>query len=100
MPKAITKQEITTLQEGPAALQLIDIRTPEEFERQHVPGSVNIPSDQLDGAATALDRSTTLVCICNKGHERSQRAAELLNNKGFEQAYYLEGGVADWFTAQ
>jgi 3-mercaptopyruvate sulfurtransferase SseA len=40
----------------------------------------------------------TIICICNHGKERSQKAAEMLYAAGFENTYYLTGGVAGWIN--
>ncbi|MBV9961798.1 MAG: chromate efflux transporter [Parafilimonas sp.] len=39
-----------------------------------------------------------IVCICNHGKERSQKAAALLSDNGFINTYYLLGGVTGWLA--
>ena len=46
--------------------QLVDVLGAEEFERDHLPGAINIPLKQLDGAAAAdLDRKRPVLVYCN-----------------------------------
>ena len=96
MTQLISKEKIEALQSGNIEIKLIDIRTVPEFEKIHVPGSVNIPAETLQNHIPFLPDDVTIVCICNKGHERSQNAAALLFDAGFSNAFYLEGGVLGW----
>ena len=46
--------------------QLVDVLGAEEFERDHLPGAINIPLKQLDGGAVAdLDRKRPVLVYCN-----------------------------------
>ena len=62
----------------------------------HVPGAVNIPAETLAGTNIKLAANDTIVCICNKGQERSQHAAETIAAMGFAHVYYLEDGTFGW----
>ncbi len=99
MRNAITKKQIEELQNKQVALKLVDIRSPQEYETLHVPDLINIPSEGLNNRLNEFTRDNTIVCICNHGKERSQQAAELLYNAGFENTFYLEAGTAGWYEA-
>jgi rhodanese-related sulfurtransferase len=75
---------------------LIDIRSAPEHEKLHIPGTTNIPSDNLPERFSEFNKEETIVCVCNHGKERSQQAADLLYNAGFKNTFYLEGGTAAW----
>jgi rhodanese-related sulfurtransferase len=95
MQKAITKQQV---QEIPVdKIKLIDIRSLEEYQRLHIPGVVNIPSENLAGQLAELNKEDTIVCVCNYGKERSQQAAGFLFDAGFKNTFYLQGGTAGWY---
>jgi len=96
MPQAITKKQIEEFRIQNIPIHLIDIRTPEEYSRQHIPGTENIPVQELTNQLSKFHSSNMIVCICNHGRERSQGAAEILATSGFENAYYLAGGVWGW----
>lgn len=81
-----------------AKLKLIDIRSTDEYNKMHIPAAENIPVELLADASALFTKDDLIVCVCNKGHERSQSAAELLVNAGFENTYYLEGGTVGWFA--
>lgn len=76
---------------------LLDVRTDEEFNQGHIPGSRHIPVDQLESRAIELDevKEKKILCICRSGH-RSVLAAECLFDQGFSQLYNLAGGLLEW----
>lgn len=96
MQQPITRQRIEELQRQKNPVVLIDIRTPEEYENGHVPGAVNIPAETIVGNTSNLAVNDTIVCICNKGYERSQNAAETFTAMGFTRVFYLKEGTAGW----
>ena len=79
-------------------LQLIDVRTPEEFRSGHLPGARNLPLDGLDAGAKTLDPNRPLIAYCRGGH-RSSMALKILAAKGFTQAKHMEGGISAWSAA-
>jgi rhodanese-related sulfurtransferase len=97
MANPISKDEVQQKQSEKKIVKLVDIRTAAEYEKQHVTGSIHIPTEQLSNAFSSFDKNDTIVCICNYGKERGQQAAELLHNAGFENTYYLKGGAAEWY---
>lgn len=98
MKQPITKQKIEEIYGESRTVKLVDIRSAAEFEKMHVPGAVNIPAETLENSLSQFAAGDTIICICNKGHERSQSAAEFLFNNGFENTFYLEGGTIGWFA--
>jgi rhodanese-related sulfurtransferase len=94
MTEAITKQQLQERQY--AGARMIDIRTKDEYEKLHIPGDINIPTENLAKESIVFNKEDTIVCICNYGKERSQQAAELLDNAGFKHARYLQGGTMGW----
>jgi len=67
------------MQEG---AQLVDVRTAAEFAGGHVPGSVNIPLDEIGPRATELDPQQWVVVFCASG-TRSALARRKLKGLGF-----------------
>lgn len=65
-----------------AGAQVVDVRTPAEFAQGHVPGSVNIPLDQLPLRAGELDPRQPVLLCCASG-ARSGMAKQLLDRQGF-----------------
>jgi rhodanese-related sulfurtransferase len=98
--KAISLTELKNLLvANTAALKIIDIRSSEEYDKLHIPVAENITVEELEYSLPSFSKDDTIVCVCNKGHERSQNAAEFFYNNGFENTFYLEGGTLGWFNA-
>lgn len=81
-----------------AAMQLVDVREPEEWNAGHLPGSVLIPMRELGGRRDELDRSRPIITVCRSGR-RSLYSAEELLAAGFPDVRSLAGGVIAWVEA-
>ena len=83
-------------------IQLIDVRTPEEFEAGHIPKATNInvlnPED-FQSQVECLDPEKPVYLYCKLGG-RSKRAAKELEQIGFTQLYDLRGGYLLWKSFQ
>ena len=78
-------------------IQLIDVRTPEEYEQHKIEGAqlINIyDSDFEEIIDTTLDVSIPVGVYCHSGI-RSISAAKILAKKGFT-VYNLRGGMIFW----
>jgi rhodanese-related sulfurtransferase len=81
-------------------VQLLDVRTPEEFSEGHIAGARLVDvndSTFVEQAMGILDKQRPVAVYCRSGR-RSARAASLLANKGF-QVTNLDGGVLAWGDA-
>ena len=76
--------------------ELIDVRTPEEWERASIRGA-RLIDHELEQEILAMDRATPLVFQCHHGM-RSLQAAEQFVRKGFRYVYNLQGGIDGWST--
>ena len=82
-------------------VQLIDVRTPEEYEQGHIVGAMNIDwkSDSfVDDATSMLDKSKTVAVYCRVGH-RSHEAGKKLYKMGYTHIVELQGGFEAWKAA-
>ncbi|HRH60981.1 MAG TPA: rhodanese-like domain-containing protein [Chitinophagaceae bacterium] len=97
--KAISLSDVKKLlASGSNSFKLIDIRSPEKYSKLHIPAAENIPAEELLNKLTSFSKDNTIICVCNKGHQRSQNAAAFLVSNGFENSFYLEGGTLGWFA--
>ncbi|MDR3683623.1 MAG: rhodanese-like domain-containing protein [Geothrix sp.] len=69
-----------------AGAQLVDVRTPAEFAQGNVPGSVNIPLDQLLARMGEIDRTRPVLLFCASGG-RSGMAKQVLDREGYAQTH-------------
>jgi CRP-like cAMP-binding protein len=70
---------------------LIDLRSPDEFNKYHLDNSINIPFFSLRMHLNTLDRKQPCILVCEDG-KISEAAAFLLLRKKFD-AWILEGGL-------
>lgn len=72
---------------------LLDVRTPQEYQSGHIPGSVNAPLQTLGGEdMLPADRDTRLFVYCHSG-ARSSQAVRLLTRMGYANTKNI-GGIA------
>lgn len=76
-------------------VQLIDVRSKDEFIEFHLTNAANIPLDELHKGIKQFDKKTKIVIVCFKGAERSQKGAILASKIGYE-ATWLCGGINEW----
>lgn len=72
-------------------VQLLNVRQPQEYEREHLPGAKLIPLKQLPEESASLDKGKPLLVYCATGG-RSRAAAHLLEGQGFTEVYNVTGG--------
>ncbi len=79
---------------------ILDVRTPDEFKKGHVPGALNINVDDpsFDKRVSELDKSKTYLVHCASG-VRSARAARKLALMGFDRLYDFSPGFRGWKEA-
>jgi len=78
-------------------MQLVDVRTPKEYENGHIPNAQNI--DFLDAKFEAniqrLNTSKPVIIYCQRGSRSAKCASKLIAN-GFVKVYDLDGGFVQW----
>jgi len=79
---------------------VVDLSSTSEFEKGHIPGSRNVQPSQFDPENKQLANAKALpvVAVCRTG-QASAAAAKRLKQAGFEQVYWLDGGIAAWQQA-
>jgi rhodanese-related sulfurtransferase len=74
--------------------QLVDVRTPAEYDTSRIKDAIHVPLDELQAAASNLDRDRPVVFYCRTG-ERSALAVDAFRASGWD-AYGLAGGLVAW----
>jgi thioredoxin len=77
--------------------QLVDIRTPDEFNKGFLEGAVNIDwrSDDFEKNIQKLDKDKPVLLYCLSDN-RSGKAAKKMRAMGFKEVYDLKGGIISW----
>ena len=73
-----------------AGVTVVDVRTPEEFAKGHVPGALNIPYDEIGARVKEIGPPTTPVLLYCYSGGRAEAAAHTLAEKGFSRLYNME----------
>ena len=98
--KDLTVNEFETMLTQDPTVQLVDVRTPEEFAENHLPGALNIDwrgEGFAEKAKAQLDSERPVLVYCRSGR-RSAEAAATLDGIGFK-TYNMKGGIMAWTSA-
>ena len=99
---AISPQALAQLYSSGQGIDLIDVRTPAEFQQVHVEFARNVPLSDLDPDQIVRARNGSanepLYVICQAGG-RGQQACERFAKAGFPNVINIEGGTAACETA-
>lgn len=81
----------------PENVQLIDVRTPGEYQRAHLKNAININmyGKNFLPELNKLDKNREVYIYCQVG-SRSRNAAKIFQQQGFTKIYDLEGGISYW----
>lgn len=75
---------------------VLDTRTPEAFDEEHIPQAINIPTEELEKRFSELPKSKEVVPYCwTITCHLATRAALLLARKGY-RVHELAGGIGMW----
>ena len=83
---------------GEKDVVLIDIREPDEYAREHIPGARSVPLSALDAHSFNRDRDKTVVFQCKSGNRTATNAGRLVATP-CRNAYALAGGLDAWKAA-
>lgn len=94
--KVVSPEEMQSLLELDD-VQLVDVRTPKEYETGFISDAQNIDfhSPTFDDDIKNLDKNRPVILYCEAGG-RSAKCAEKLAEAGFIKIYDLEGGISKW----
>lgn len=63
--------------------QVVDVRSPGEYQRMHIAGAVNIPMDEIRNRLDELNKELPVYVHCQTG-QRSYNVAMMLQSNGFD----------------
>ncbi|MDX1350905.1 MAG: rhodanese-like domain-containing protein [Putridiphycobacter sp.] len=94
--KDVTGDEFKGLM-GEHNYQLIDVRTPEEFNSGNIEGARNLDflGENFENEIQTLDKNKPVLVYCQAGG-RSSKAMKVLVENGFTEVYNLLGGYGQW----
>ena len=91
----ITAEEAKTMIDN-GGVTIVDVRRPDEYAAQHIPGAINVPNEDIssDPPAALPDMDAVLLVHCRTGI-RSKAASDKLIQMGYQNVYDF-GGIVDW----
>lgn len=96
----LTPADLTSLLRDRPETRLLDVRTPGEFDAEHIAGAYNVPLDLLGehGPEIRAAVADPVVLICRSG-QRARRAEQALRAAGMSNLHVLDGGMGAWISA-
>lgn len=78
-------------------IQLVDVRTPDEYNSGHIKNAKNIDffATSFTNQFEKLDKEKPVYIYCRSG-ARSKKASNKLSEMGFTEIYDLQGGYLNW----
>ncbi|WDV44979.1 rhodanese-like domain-containing protein [Clostridiaceae bacterium M8S5] len=94
--QTITPQEAKKMIDEDTNVQLLDVRTKQEYDENHIPSSILLPYDEIKDRAKSVlpNKDAKIIVYCRSGR-RSKIASLELINMGYKNVYDL-GGIIDW----
>jgi rhodanese-related sulfurtransferase len=74
---------------------ILDLRTADQFDRAHLPGSFNLTYNDFQGEAEQKTRGLASVLLVDEAGARAAEMAVWLRARGIP-ARYLVGGLSGW----
>ncbi len=99
--KSMTEAEAKAFMDAntTGSYQLVDVRTPYEYEEYHLPGATLVPLNVLTEGGGNLDPEKPTIVHCRSGG-RSQAASQFLEGQGFKEIYDIGANISSWLGIQ
>lgn len=99
MHRRISVEELKGLMKEGARVNIIDVRSPEEYRLGHICGSADVPVDSIEETFQSIDPERLIVVYGSSRSAEGPVAAEKLNTLSFHNVLVLEGGLWAWRKA-
>ncbi len=82
-----------------STVQLIDLRSADEFRKCNIPGAVNIPFDDLLNPAWSVyfSQKNVRTIFYGNGDQNANVAWTIATGLGTENCFVMKGGLNEWF---
>jgi hydroxyacylglutathione hydrolase len=94
----IGQMTVHELNKRGSSLQIVDVRSPGEWKRGHVPGARHIFLPELHKRIDELDHARPTAVYCGSGY-RASIATSILKPEGFEELWNVPGSWEAWKKA-
>ena len=76
---------------------IIDVRTPKEYKEKHIPGSFNIPLNEIKNYKKELSKIKKNISFLCRSGSRATQACQILRDAKLD-SHVIEGGIQNWET--
>jgi rhodanese-related sulfurtransferase len=94
--KETSPEDLKKLIGGGGKVMLIHVDPVENYQKETIPGAINIPLADLPERLKSIPKDTTLVFACNRG-PRSSQAAKIAEAAGFKATSFCP--ITKWKEA-
>jgi rhodanese-related sulfurtransferase len=100
MLEKLTKEEFMDKRKSDE-FALLHVLSRDTYEQGHIPGSINIPADEIEEEAAErfTDTRDIMVHCLSEGCHASEKAADKLKEIGFEHISDFTRGLEGWESA-
>ena len=99
LPPIVAPEQLDRFRRAGHPTTIIDVRAPAEVEAVHIPGSYNVPLDQIAEHRDEFHGvGEPIVLVCRSGM-RARQAEALLQAADVPRLHVLDGGVLAWDRA-
>jgi len=93
--QTISKEEVLQRMNNGNFL-VLDVRPKDEYEADHVEGSISVPMEELDEYLETVSENTEMATYCRGPYcVFTTQAVEKIQQKGFK-AYRIDEGIVEW----
>jgi rhodanese-related sulfurtransferase len=92
--KVVTAAQIAQMLADGAPVQMVDVRSPAEFEESHIPYAINIPMEEMRSRVGDLRPDEPVVLICHSGGRAAMCQVQLDLHR--PDVSVLKGGTQAW----
>jgi rhodanese-related sulfurtransferase len=94
--QTIDVDRLKTLLDRGQKLVLVDVRSPDEFEKGHIPGARSLSLDEPGDQFRELPRREVIVLYCSCPVSEIGHAYQFLRYSGYHAVLVLDGGLPAW----
>ena len=95
MYKKISAVDTAFLLENNSKVAMLHVREKDELSICHIERALHIPIAEIPNRYKELPKNVPLIVFCHHGM-RSLKVVQYLQEKGFQNAFNLTGGINDW----
>ena len=97
MAETISAEELKEKMDDGEDFTLINVLTEESYKNEHIPGSINIPYQDIAKHYKELDKDKDIIVHCSDEFcDASSIAYDKLKKLGFDKVIDFEGGIEEW----